>query len=35
MGGERGSRFFAIAGHDVQHAVRQMVLADGCEPQYA
>ena len=35
MSGERGSRFFTIAGHDVQHAFRQMVLADACEPQNA
>ncbi len=35
MSGERGSRFLAVAGHDVQHALRQMLLAGGCEPQNA
>jgi len=35
VGGERGTRFLAVAGHDVEHALGQMLLADAGEPQHA
>ena len=35
MSGERGAGLLAVAGHDVEHALGQMLLADGREPQHA